>query len=188
MRVMPLLLSALLSIFVLDGAGCATSGAVDPLQGVKSVQYQSILGGGLGFDSSIALELFAGDAERAQAFLERLSTDVQSEFSAVGIDVLTSAREPIKRKLASSAWVTASFFGRSQRIESCADCYVFLVRLDVDREIESSGHGEPHEGREAQAVWSRSIVGACRNEELERELARAIRLMLGEIKRLHSHH
>jgi hypothetical protein len=184
MRVNPLLILGLLSSFALEGGACATSGAIDPLDGVRSVEYSAVLGGGLGFESSIAMELFGGDNARARAFLERLSSGIEKEFAPAGISVVSSPRGSTEATLGSTAWLTASFYGRRQKIGNCANCYVFLARVDLDREDVASVPGEPRDEITTKSIWSRMIIGSCRNEELESELIRAVRSMLGELKRL----
>jgi hypothetical protein len=180
----PVAFAAVVAVVLIAGmarASFATSGSSDPLAGIRTARMEVKLGGGLGHEPSIALELFGGDRGRAASFEAHVATLVRQQLAPLGIRVLSPQDSTPSGEGGSEGWVVATFFGRPERVQG-VKTYVYLAKLEVG--VTNPDPLDKPGAEMFHGTWERTVIGLASERDLEGELCSALVDMFAELGQL----
>lgn len=143
----------------------ATTGHVNPLEGIRAVGIEVMIGGGLTLESSIGLQLLAGDKARAQRLRESVFDAAGETLAEHGIKSFPSADPPAPAS-GETGWVKVSFYGRPSARGTAQDRdYIFLTILEVWR-----SQPIPNDGGCDEPMWGRHVLEIASEGALEQRM------------------
>lgn len=155
----------------LSSESLARSGRPVGLQGIEKLGVDVLLGGPLGIEPSVALELFGGDRDRADAFKRSTADSACRRLADAGFKASLGS-ELADGVATVDGWVALLFYGRPIEGDGTDSRYVFMVRVDGTREdLETS----------AGLVWTQSVIGVAADRDLEASMADAAEALLKQL-------
>ena len=153
---------------------------VSPLGGVRIVDIDVGVGGGLAAEPYVRLELFAGDPSRAEEFEQAVVAHAADKLSDAGYEPRRpsewdSSGSPEALESSDAGWMGAQFYGRPNELsESEMREYLFLVYVNAGT---YSSADDPCSGES----WSRKVIGAATDESLATEMLELFGQLLNEL-------
>lgn len=145
-----------------SSAAATTARSIDPLEGVRSIAVDIMIGDAIRVDDTEALPLFNADRDRADFFESTLRLRVAEALRA---------REIVVKEEASHT-IIFSFFGGSSCRDHCDCDGIFMLEVAVV--------AQPNVEVESEERYLRSVLGTFDPERPEEALIAAAEVVLQE--------
>ena len=129
-------------------------------EGIKRADIVVLIGGGLGQDSPAILQLFGGDAARAERFEAALRAAMTERLRKNGITF-----EP-----RSMSGFAVSIFGRPVDSKGGCDRYAVVIRFAVSNRDRYPGSSQP--------VAEQEVIETPADQQLEEDIQRRVLMLL----------